>query len=274
MRRIVVDSALKRELDKEGRKDPLVQEPFQEGDEIAQCACCNSWQLWQSWEALGGKCACGYQPGVKIRRPRFVATAVAIAAIILTTIAALLFFYDEQSYQRGRGNVESLNAYLRNCKLCLRKTQAEKDITDLQLAATVPTQPQIPIPQIPPQEPRVPQESPFFQFRVCNSGCAPISVALSYYDNGRWITRGWWNVEGNQCTSLGSFNKGLFYYYAKTRYGDLEWRGNYGLCVEFPGPFLRVNRPGVCPRGTEVRQFSSLYIQSDTNTVPLQGPCE
>ena len=67
-----MDAALKRSLDSEGRRDPLLQEIFHEGDSIAQCPACKSWMLAQSWEALGGSCACSYKPGtterVQIRR--------------------------------------------------------------------------------------------------------------------------------------------------------------------------------------------------------------
>lgn len=72
MIKITVDAALKRSLDSEGRRDPLLQEIFHEGDTIAQCPACKSWMLEQSWEALGGSCACSYKPGstdrVQIRR--------------------------------------------------------------------------------------------------------------------------------------------------------------------------------------------------------------
>lgn len=72
MIRITVDAALKRSLDSEGRRDPLLQEIFHEGDSIAQCPACKSWMLAQSWDALGGSCACSYKPGsterVQIRR--------------------------------------------------------------------------------------------------------------------------------------------------------------------------------------------------------------
>ena len=72
MIKITVDAALKRSLDSEGRRDPLLQEIFHEGDSIAQCPACKSWMLEQSWEALGGSCACSYKHGsndrVKMRR--------------------------------------------------------------------------------------------------------------------------------------------------------------------------------------------------------------
>ncbi len=84
MIRITVDAALKRSLDSEGRRDPLLQEIFHEGDSIAQCPACKSWMLTQSWEALGGSCACSYKPGsterVQIRRTEAAPAAQAAPA--------------------------------------------------------------------------------------------------------------------------------------------------------------------------------------------------
>jgi len=59
--RLIVDHALKTQLDSEGRLDPLLHESFEVGNEIAQCPSCHSWMLWQSWQDLNGACACSYR---------------------------------------------------------------------------------------------------------------------------------------------------------------------------------------------------------------------
>jgi len=115
-----------------------------------------------------------------------------------------------------------------------------------------------------------------FMFEVCNQGCAPASVAVSYYsdDKSSWMTQGWWTVPGNQCKSLGSFKKGEFYYYAKGFYSDaLEWHGDFGLCVRLPGPFLTVNN-GACPRPGISKRFTHNAVQTAKFSWNIQGPCE
>jgi hypothetical protein len=75
--------------------------------------------------------------------------------------------------------------------------------------------------------------------------------------------------------SLGSFNKGQFYYYAMYYYthNDIA-SGNFQLCVNLRSKFSFTNRGGQCPRGGEARRFVSENIQSDQYTLPIQTFCE
>jgi hypothetical protein len=67
LKRIIVDRPLKIILDREGRADPILSEPFKEGDDVAQCPSCGSYMLWQSWLDLGSQCACKYKADMGAR---------------------------------------------------------------------------------------------------------------------------------------------------------------------------------------------------------------
>ena len=208
------------------------------------------------------------------------AMAVPAIVILLLLIGPALFLYEQQTYYAARGNAALLNSYLRNCIICMYKAEAEQEKNSLQESEAARNQEQNQQQTIPPasDQPSVAQqqEAQSFQFEVCNNGCTPASVAVSYYSPGSaaWVIQGWWTVSGNQCKTLGSFTKGQFYYYAKGFYSDaVEWRGNFGLCVKLPGPFLTTNRGLQCRPG-ELKQFISQNVQSDNYRWSIQSFCE
>jgi uncharacterized protein DUF1036 len=208
------------------------------------------------------------------------AMAVPAIVILLLLIGSALFLYEQQTYYAARGNAALLNSYLRNCIICTHKTEAVQEENSLQESAAARDQEQNQQQTSPPasDQPSVAQQqaSQSFQFEVCNNGCTPASVAVSYYSPGSaaWVTQGWWTVSGNQCKTVGSFTKGPFYYYAKGFYSDaVEWRGNFGLCVKLPGPFLTTNRGLQCRPG-ELKQFISQNVQSDNYRWSIQSFCE
>ena len=65
-----------------------------------------------------------------------------------------------------------------------------------------------------------------FSFQVSNKTDAPASVAIYYYDLAIpvWHTQGWWVVIPGQCTVIGAFSRGAFFYYAKSQTRD--WGGS------------------------------------------------
>jgi uncharacterized membrane protein len=203
-----------------------------------------------------------------------------LIGIPLLVIGAALFIYEQQTFREARGDVNRLKTYLHNCVVCIYKYQAEQEVAGSQISAAGGGQEQNeqqtgqPAPENlnnPPQE-----VSQLFQFQVCNNGCTPAAVAVSYYspENSAWVVRGWWTVAGNQCLNLGSFTKGQFYYYAKGIYSDaVEWRGNYGLCVKLPGPFFTINRGLQCGPG-QWKQFISQNIQANNYKWSIQSFCE
>jgi uncharacterized membrane protein len=210
-----------------------------------------------------------------------------IIGILLLLAGVARFAYEEQNYQAARGNIDGLNAYLQNCIMCVRKSEAQQETNSLRSSIASGEQPQTggqernerPAAQSVPEAPSYPpqQVSQFFQLQACNTGCAPASVAMSYYSqqDGSWVTRGWWTVRGNQCTSLGSFNKGAFYYYAMYYFTHADVAaGGFNLCVNVRSEFSYANKGGQCPRGGEARRFVSLNIQSDQYTLPIQTFCE
>jgi hypothetical protein len=189
----LVDAALKETLDKEGRRDPLTHEPFQVGDEVVNCPVCQCFELWQSWQALGGKSVCGYKPGTPIRPPtdqrgRTLPWFLAVAGILLVAIS-IVFFYENQSYQQARGKIDSLTRYLDNCILCPYKLQAEQELTSLREVVRgvegppplVPSVKEPPVPEVvEPSPPPPPPAAPKVVFAIANNTSSIVNV--SFFD--------------------------------------------------------------------------------------------
>jgi uncharacterized membrane protein len=218
-------------------------------------------------------------------KPWPASSLLAISVVVLLTIGSGLLVFENQTYQQARGDMIRLNAYLHKCFICIYGQQAEQEVNSIRESMSAPSaagvrqdrneEQTISSAQQSQGSPQ-PEASPLFQFEVCNTGCTPASVAVSYYssENSAWVTRGWWTVPGNKCVSFGSFAKGQFYYYAKGFYSDaVEWRGDFGLCVKFPGPFLTTNRGQQCsPR--EFRRFIGQNILANNYRWSIQSFCE
>lgn len=114
----------------------------------------------------------------------------------------------------------------------------------------------------------------YFEFVVCNKSRSRVSVAITYLaDVGSedFYVRGWYNVNAGDCDRIGSFPKGYFYYYAKQYRGEGHWPGkDLQFCVEFPGPFKRLNREGYrCGKSEQLRTFHAKVIDSPKFTWTL-----
>lgn len=70
-------------------------------------------------------------------------------------------------------------------------------------------------------------------FRVCNDTTSLVGVALGYFENGKWVTEGWWQVPRETCASLveGDLNSRFYYLYAEDADRGGQWGGDMFLCT-------------------------------------------
>ena len=68
-------------------------------------------------------------------------------------------------------------------------------------------------------------------WEFCNHSNKPkVSIAISYLNNGNWISEGWWVVNRGKCKTLSpSTSNRYFYYYANS--GNIEWGGDTSICL-------------------------------------------
>jgi uncharacterized membrane protein len=109
-----------------------------------------------------------------------------------------------------------------------------------------------------------------FNFEVCNKSNVSASVAVSNLESvgsSRFEVQGWWTVTAGNCESLGNFPQGWFYIYAEqTNTGQEVWEGDFPLCVEFPGPFDRINSASFTCKSDELKLFTAEEIPGTTGT--------
>jgi uncharacterized membrane protein len=111
-----------------------------------------------------------------------------------------------------------------------------------------------------------------FRFQVCNRTNVSASVATSSLvsvGDSRFEVQGWWTVGPGSCEWIGYFPQGWFYYYAEqTNTGQYVWQGkDVSLCVQYPGPFDRINIAGYnCQSNEALRGFTSDFISASTGT--------
>lgn len=80
-------------------------------------------------------------------------------------------------------------------------------------------------------------------FQVCNDSHEDAYVAVGYFNNEDYLTRGWWQVPANGCLVIypGPLKWPSYYVYAETatdEYGNYDvWSGNVPLCVHWPNQF-------------------------------------
>lgn len=114
-------------------------------------------------------------------------------------------------------------------------------------------------------QPAAAADDEFFTFRVCNKTKTEASVAVSaLYAPGSpdYIVAGWWNVAGGDCRDIGQYPKGHFYFFAKARRGTSWWgQRDIDLCVEFPGPFKRINFKNYKCANEELKPFRHVVVE-------------
>ena len=119
--------------------------------------------------------------------------------------------------------------------------------------------------------------SPTFTFKVCNKTKRSASVAIAGqvsndHKTWTWYTQGWWAVSAGECSTIGEFAKGWFYYYAKSATSD--WHGTDShlsrTCVS-SSAFKRSDPAGYqCAKGEKLVAFNGNNINDDTFTWNIQ----
>lgn len=116
-----------------------------------------------------------------------------------------------------------------------------------------------------------------FTFHVCNKTSHDASVAIAAHvsvdDDKNWYTQGWWVVSAGDCSVIGEFPKGWFYYYAKSKTGDWRGSGNdaSNTCVR-DAPYKRPDPPGYqCGNNEKLVAFNGKHIdEGDSFTWNLE----
>ncbi len=107
-----------------------------------------------------------------------------------------------------------------------------------------------------------------FPFMVCNRTAQTASVAVAAHasvTDTRWQAQGWWMVSPGQCSAIGSFPQGWFYYYAKS--DSRDWPGTdkdkSNTCVRTAN-FKREDPEGYkCAGDEKLVPFNGKHIESD-----------
>jgi len=114
-------------------------------------------------------------------------------------------------------------------------------------------------------------QAQMFTFKVCNTSPVNAQVAIAAHvspSNKAWQAQGWWVVNAGECSTIGEFPIGWFYYYAKAT--DRNWHGSGSdaskTCVE-SGPFKRADPPGyTCTSKETLENFAGKLVESGGGT--------
>ena len=113
--------------------------------------------------------------------------------------------------------------------------------------------------------PSAPARAATVDIRVCNESGRNGTVAISYVEvgSGRFINRGWYDVNNGACTDLVSTDNANFYMYGDTTDGSgRSWSGDHALCVQYPGPYtFWSDGSDTCPSGYETRNFVVMHAE-------------
>ena len=145
---------------------------------------------------------------------------------------------EETDYRSAHGDIGRLRAYDNFCVVCEYRSAARDEIEKLDASAKV------------------------FTFHVCNHSNLKAFVAISgrkNTDSDKWTIQGWWNVAPGDCTTMGPFVRGHFYYLADGLGGRRGWYGSFPLCV--PNiRFEKINYGGRCVAGETLKKFKTVDI--------------
>jgi uncharacterized membrane protein len=114
-----------------------------------------------------------------------------------------------------------------------------------------------------------------FGFEVCNHSGRSASVAIAANvspTDKRFQAQGWWEVGPGQCSTIGSFPQGWFYYYAKSNGRDWPGTGEdkSSTCVR-NAKFKRLDPSGyTCSSDEKLVEFNGKNVQGDTYTWTLE----
>lgn len=111
-------------------------------------------------------------------------------------------------------------------------------------------------------------ELDYFQFEVCNRSKYDARVSVmgrKDLQSRDWIVEGWFRVPAHDCMIIGRYAKKEIYSVALVKGSSrLAVRGNAAkLCVQFPGPFARVNTAGYrCRSNERLESFRKIEVMS------------
>lgn len=98
---------------------------------------------------------------------------------------------------------------------------------------------------------------------VCNSTAHPAKLALGRFDGTRWVSEGWWKIDGHRCATLIATPLDARYYYLyATDGGPGSWDGSRAFCVSNSDSFKIVGRADCAGRGFDSKGF----FEVDTGT--------
>jgi uncharacterized membrane protein len=162
---------------------------------------------------------------------------------------------EDQTYRKARGNIDLLKDYVRGCTVCRFESAARNEISQLE------------------------HDAKFVTFEVCNKTSYLASVALNGRknpDSTEWTVQGWWSVAPGTCRKTTKFAKGHVYAMARVYGATKGWReSGTKKCVEFPGPFERVESPGYnCRANEKLESFKDFFVNDNFTWTLSEEPRE
>ncbi len=91
-------------------------------------------------------------------------------------------------------------------------------------------------------------------------------AAVGSFNGTRWISQGWWHVDGKKCAELVAGKLVSRYYYLYASDGAVgTWDGGKSFCVGTAGRFAIVGRGGCTERGFDRRGFFEIDTGNHLN---------
>ena len=98
-------------------------------------------------------------------------------------------------------------------------------------------------------------------FAVCNQSFDVVNVAVGQYEDGSFVTRGWWTVGPNQCANVirEALQARYIYVFAQDVFGNEILRGTKRMCIA-PSRFVIQGETSCLVRG----YLDADYLEVDT----------
>ena len=206
---------------------------------------------------------------------------------------------EQHAYQAAQNDPAKLRAYVRDCKACVLKSDAEKQVqlisrkeerdrmaraeenafqaardneqklrkylSTCEICSSAEAARQA----LSSLQVKFKSGAEVFSLRVCNHSIRKASVAVmgrTILNNNNWHVEGWWSVAPSQCDNLKSYIKGNIYLFAQDDGNpSFAWKGtSLQRCVAFPGPFDRADVSGYTCKGNETMVSFSLFSIFDS----------
>jgi serine/threonine protein kinase/uncharacterized membrane protein len=190
---------------------------------------------------------------------------------------------EETAYRAARGDIDKLQAYL-SCVICAYRDAAQREIMDLR-RQRIAEQESMMFQNAHGEEyalqryidscsictyraaaeserDRIQHDAKMFTFHVCNNSNLKAYVAVSGRkdpDGTAWTIAGYWNILPGNCTDIGPWSRGQFYYMADGEGGHRGWYGSFPLCVPNVR-FEKINYGGNCTAGEKVKKFYNVLV--------------